>query len=265
MNNSGIVHIVIAPPVAPDENLIKSAADTLDNNLYDTRLLLSGEIPRIAAHYESIQTAEPVLHALVDLGIKAIALSDSILRQPPLSFMAYMLKFGKQEVLFKDRNDIEKRIRDNEAFLIITGMIQTSTESETITTRKKLNVTTTLITGGIPIYRKVKEKTITRSQGTEYFIRLYSKKPEDPFVVISQHDMDYSFLGEKTAMTTRENFASVVSAMQQAFPQAIFNDSLSKPFTITSSPNRTSEDVEIHCRLIYVFNLVKSGLYQAIS
>jgi hypothetical protein len=260
MINSEIVHIVIAPPVVFNEKLIKGVADILNKDAYDARLLLSGEIPKIVAHYENMQMAEPVLHTLVELGIDAIALSDFILRQPQRIFKAYTIELGKQEVLFKDINGIEKRIRESDAFLIITGIIQTSTESEAITTRRKLNITSTLLTGGIPIYKKVKEKTITRFQGTEYFMRLYSNKPVNPFVAISQHDMDYSFLGEKIAMSTRANFTSVVTTMQEIFPQAIFNDSLSKPFRIMSSPSQSWDDVEIHCRLVYAFNLVKSGL-----
>lgn len=264
MADSEIVHIVVAPPVALDEKLIKSAADVLGKNIYDTRILLSGEIPRIIAHCESMHTAKPVLHALTGLGINAIAFNNSTLRQPPQSFKACTLAFGKQEVTFKDRSSQEKRIEENGVFLIITGMIQTSTESETITTRKELNITTTLLTGGIPIYRKVKEKTTTHSTGTEHFIRLYSKKPDDPFVVIFQHDMNYSFLGEKTAISSRENFASVVTALQEAFPQAIFDDRLVKPLRITSSPNQAWEDIEIHCRLIYTFHLITSGLDPAV-
>ena len=260
MNNSEIVYIVITPPAGLDEKLIKSVAVILNKNIYDARLLLSGEIPKIVAHYENMQIAEPVLHTLTELGIETIALSDSILNQPRQMFKAYTLAFGKKEIVFVDRSGSEKKVSDNDAFLIISGKIQTSTESEATITRKKLNITSTLLTGGIPIYRKVKEKTTTHSQETEYFMRLYSKKPLDSFVTISQHDMDYSFLGEKTAMSTRANFITVISTIQEMFPQAIFNDSLSKSFGITSSHNRSWDDIEIHCRLIYAYNLVKSGL-----
>jgi hypothetical protein len=226
--------------------------------VYDTRLLLSGEIPRIAAHYESRQTAEQVLRKLKDLGINAIAVTDSMLRLPQQSFHAYTLTPGKQEVLFKDRSGAEKKTVSDDVFLIITGTIQTSTVSETVTTRKKLNVTTTLLTGGIPVYKNVKEKTTASSQETESFIRLYNNRPVDPYVVISQHDLDYSFLGEKTAVSARANFTSVISALREIFPQAIFNDVLSKPFRITSTPGKVREDMELYCRLIYLFNLAKS-------
>jgi hypothetical protein len=264
MTNDDTVYIVIAPPARLDEKVTKSVAELLNKNIYDARLLLSGEIPKIVAHYENMQTTEPVLHTLTELGIETFTLSDSMLSQPGQMFKAHALTFENKEVVFFDRNGIEKRVGDNNAFLIITGKIQTSTESEAIITRKKLNITSTLITGGIPIYRKVKEKATTHSQESEYFMRLYSKKPVDPFVVISQHDMDYSFLGEKTAISTRANFITVISTIQEIFPQAIFNDSLSKAFGISSSNNRSWDNIEMHCRLIYAYNLVKSGLDPAI-
>ena len=264
MNNSETVYIVITPPAVLDEKLIKGVADILNKNIYDARVLLSGEIPKIAAHYENMQIAGPVLHTLTDLGIETIALSDSTLSQPRQMFKARTLSFEKKEVVFTDRSGIEKRVGDSDAFLIITGKVQTSREAEAIITRKKLNITSTLLMGGIPISRKVKEKTTTHSQETEYFLRLYGRKPLDSFVLISQHDMDYSFLVEKTAMSTRANFMAVVSTIQEIFPQAIFNDSLSKSFSVTSSPDRAWDEIEIYCRLIYVCNLVKNGLDPAI-
>jgi hypothetical protein len=264
MINSETVYIVITPPATLDEKLIKGVADILNKNMYDARLLLTGEIPKIVAHYENMQTAEPVLHTLKELGIETIALNDSVFSQPREMFKAYTLAFGKKEVVFVDRSGTEKRVGDNDAFLIIAGKIQTSIESESIITRKKLNITSTLLTGGIPIHKKVKEKTTTHSQETEYFLRLYSRKPLDSFIAISQHDMDYSFLGEKTAMSTRANFITLISTIQELFPQAIFNDSLSKSFGITSSHSRSWDDIEMHCRLIYAYNLVKNGLDPAI-
>jgi hypothetical protein len=258
MIDSGKVHIGVMPPAALNEDMVKSAAEVLGKNVYDTRVLLSGEIPRIIAHYENMQMAGPVVHSLKELGIEAIAFNDSQLRQPPQFFKAYTLSTGTQEVLFKDRSGREKRMRDNEGFLIITGMIQTSTQTETVTTRKKLNITTTLLTGGIPIYKKVKEKTTTHSTESDQFLRLYSRRPDDPVVLITRHDMDYSFLGEKIDVSTRANFILTVAAIREAFPAALYNDMLSKPFKITSSPDRSLSDTEIQCRLIYEFSLAKN-------
>lgn len=254
-----IVHIAVTPPAEFDEDMVKSVAEVLGKNVYDTRVLLSGEIPRVIAHYENMHAAEPVVRSLKEMGIKAIAFNDSKLRQTPQFFQAYTLSIGTQEVLFKDRSGHEKKIRDSEAFLIIIGMIQISTETETMTTRKKLNIATTLLTGGIPIYKKVKEKTTTRSTESDQFLKLYSRGPDDPVVLITRHDMNYSFLGEKTDVSTRANFILTVSAMREAFPNALYNDMLTKPFKITSSSDRSLNDIEIQCRLIYEFSLAKDG------
>jgi hypothetical protein len=258
MIDSGKVHIAVMPPAVLNEDMVKSAAEVLRKNVYDTRVLLSGEIPRIIAHYENIPATGQVVHSLKELGIDAIAFNDSQLRQPPQFFKAYTLSTGTQDVLFKDRSGREKRMRDNEAFLIITGMIQTSTETEIVTTRKKLNVATTLLTGGIPIYKKVKEKKTTHSTESDQFMRLYSTRPDDPVVLITRHDMDYSFLGERIDVSTRANFILTVAVVREALPNALYNDMLVKPFKITSSADRSLNDSEVQCRLIYEFSLAKN-------
>ena len=44
-------------------NLIKGVAAIINKNLYATQILLVGKVPRIIAHYQTVQTAESVAHA----------------------------------------------------------------------------------------------------------------------------------------------------------------------------------------------------------
>ena len=46
-----ILHVSIAPPHVLDTNLVKETAAIIDKDLYGTRLLLAGKIPRVIAHY----------------------------------------------------------------------------------------------------------------------------------------------------------------------------------------------------------------------
>lgn len=258
MAHYDVMHVAIAPPAPLDASLVGSVAAIINKNPYDTRLLLTGEIPKIIAHYESIQIAESVVRNLRDLGLVAVACRDSDLRRHPQSFKAQTLEFRGEEVLFRDGAGREKRIGENSVFLILEGRIQTSVEVETTKPRTKFSLTGTLLTGGIPIWRRVDEKTTARSIEAEYFARLYDGKSSDPSVEILQHHMNYSFLGAKIAASSLTNFGTVVLRLREVFPQAIFDDRLVKPSAAASS-SRVWEDTEINCKLIYLLHLVTSG------
>ena len=254
-----VMHIAIAPPANLDVNLVKSVASVLGKSHYDTRLLLTGEIPKIIAHYDSIQMAESIVHNLHGLGLVAIACRDSELRQSRQGFKVQTLEFREKEVLFRDSAGREKSIGENNVFLIIEGRIQTSVEVETTKPKTKFSLTGTLLTGGIPIWRKVDEKTTTRSIQDEYFARLYDRKSPEPGIEILQTHMNYSFLAGKTAASSLTNFGTVILKLREVFPQAIFDNRLAKPSLVTAYSSRFSEAVDLNCKLIYLFHLVTSG------
>jgi len=259
MADHEIMHIAIAPPANLDANLIGNVATVIERSPYDTRLLLAGRVPKIIAHYDSVQIAESAIQKLRDLGIIAIACRDSELRQLPQSFKAKTLEFREKEAIVRDNAGHEKRIGENNVFLILEGKIQTSVEVETTKSKTKFSVTRTLLTGGIPMWHKVKEKTTERSIHDEYFARLYDRKSPEPSVEILQHRMNYSFLGAKIAASSLSNFGTVILKLREVFPQAIFDDRLMTAPVVTPRSSRLWDDVEVNCKLIYLLHSVTSN------
>jgi hypothetical protein len=253
------VHIAVVPPDTVDVSLVSSVAEIIDKSLYDTRLLLAGDIPKIIAHYDSAQAAESIVRDLRASGLAALPFTDSELRQSPQCFTAHTLEFRDAEVVFRDSSGHVRSMGERSAFLIIKGRIHTSVESETTTVKTKLNLPATLLTGGIPIQRRVKEKTTTSSVEAEYFTRLYDRETMDTCVEVLQHRMNYSFLGAGISVSSVINFNNVITRLREIFPRAIFDDRLMKPFNVSVSSSRVREDIEITCKLIYSFYLVTNG------
>jgi hypothetical protein len=255
-----VMHIVVAPPANLDANLVRSVATVINKSPYSTRLLLAGEVPKVIAHYDSIQVAESIIRNLRDLGLVAIACRDSELRQFPQTFKAQTLEFREKEVIFRDSAGCEKKILENNVFLLLVGRMKTSVEVETTKPKTEFSLTRTLLMGGIPMWRRVDEKTTSQSIQAEYFARLYEQRPPNHSVDILQHHMNYSFLGAKVAASSFTNFGTIVRRLREVFPQAIFDDRLAIPSVLTTSSSRVWEDIEINCRLIYLFHVVTSGL-----
>lgn len=259
MAENEVVHVAIAPPAAIDEELVRKVAAIVATNLYETRLRLTGKIPKLIAHYDNLQMAESTAQSLKELGLVAIVCTDSELRKSPQIYRAHTLKLEEQAVLFSDRGGHTMRMESGEIFLVLRGRMQIYTEKEVGKTTKKLNVTATLLMGGIPISKKVKKKTVERSVQTEGFMRLYDRLSPEPAIEILQHDFDYSFLGAEMASSSMANFNTAVTKVKEAFPQAIFDDRLAEPFGADVHSAASKDNIEMKCKLIYWYHQAVSN------
>jgi hypothetical protein len=252
-----ITHIAIAPPDVLDTALIGKVAVIINKDLYNTRLLLTGKIPKIIAHYASKDQADTVAQSLRTLGLTAMVFEDAELRKHSNSFRAYAAELGQSEILFSDRSSQTTKIGTDNTFLILKGIIKTHKETEITTTKTKLNIPLTALSGGIPIMRKVKEKAKEVTFREEYFLRFYDGKSKEPGIEILQNDFDYSSLGSQMGSSSAVNFNILVTNIIKAFPRAIFDDRLTKYYVADSASN-TLNNTDINCRLIVSF-------YQAIN
>jgi hypothetical protein len=254
-----VVHLAIAPPAMPEEELVKKVATIISKNLYETRLRLTGKIPKIIANYDTMQAAESAAQSLRELGLVVILCADSELRKSSPIYRAHTLKFEEPAVMFWDRGGQARRVKPSEVFLIISGRMQTCTETEVTTTVKKLNIAATLMLGGIPVSKRVKEKTKNKSFQTESFIRLYDRTLSEPIVEILQQGLDYSYLGLEMVSSSVANFSNTVKKIRGAFPEAIFDDRLVEPFGADMRSAILEDDIEMNCKLIYFCHRTMSG------
>jgi len=132
-----IVHVAMAPSHTLEANLIKKVAAIVGKDLYGTRLLLAGEIPRIIAHYDTMQMAQLTAQDLRALGLVAFVCKDSELRKPSQTYRAQTLRFEERAIQFWDKSGQAKIMESRNTFLVIKGRIQTYTETEVIRGRIK--------------------------------------------------------------------------------------------------------------------------------
>jgi hypothetical protein len=254
-----VVHVAIVPPLTLEEEFVKKIAAIIAKNLYETKLRLTGKIPKIIANYDTTQAAESAAQSLRELGVVVIMCADSELRKSSPIYRAHTLKLEEPAVMFCDRGGQARRMEASEVFLIISGRMQTCKETEITTTVKKLNIAATLMLGGIPVSKRVKEKAKNKSFQTESFIRLYYRASSEPIVEILQHDFDYSFLGSEMASSSVANFNATVKKIRDAFPKAIFDDRLVEPFGANITATMPQDNIEMNCKLIYFYYRTISG------
>ncbi len=250
-----MVYVAVAPPKTLGEDLLKRVASLVGKEISDTRLLLAGEIPRIIAAYPNTDTADSAALRLRDAGLVAFVCRDSELRGRSAGFVAHTTRFGEREVIFWDKRGREVSVAAGDAFLIIRGRKQTPTQEETSTTKMKLNVPATVLTGGLPIMRRVTQKTTKESFQAEDFVRIFDKRSSDPRVEMFQNHVDYTFLGPELTPSAPANFKTVVTKLRERFPLAIFDERLIRRFKTDVPAAGPGEALEINCRLIYLCHL----------
>jgi len=255
-----VVHVAVAAQNIPEPEIIKKVAAIVNKDPYQTRLLLSGGLPRLIAHYPNKQEAESTAQKLSSLGLVAFVCKNSELRKPSKVFTVHTVEFLDGETVFRDKGGQTKIIKSTDVFLILKGSLQISEEEETTETKRKINWGATLLTGGIPIYHNVKEKVSGATVREEPIVRLYSQESPEPAVQMSQHGMAYSFLGAQLAPSSAANFNTLVAKLQELFSRAIFDDRLTKSSRSDAPSARAPDDLELNCKLLYLYYKTKSGL-----
>lgn len=254
-----IAHVAVEPPDRLEANLVEKVATILNKELYDTRLLLKGSLPKIVAHCHSAEETESITRRLKDMGLVAIAVRDSELHKTTKSFKVRTMEFSAGEVLFRDQGGMEKRIGTSDVFLIIKGIDQNYMEQEKTSTRTKLNLPLTALMGGIPVWRSVKEQTSHTDVESEWFASLYGIESPEPIAEIRQHHVDYSFLGTELLPSSFANFNTVVTKLPGVFRDAILDDRLTKPLRTGKPLTTFLDDLKSKSTLIYLCHLAVAG------
>jgi hypothetical protein len=258
---SDIMHVLVAPPDYIETNLVKEVAAIINKDPYVTRLLLSGKIPKLIAYYQSTEEAELIAKRLKTLGLMAVVCNDTEFHKShSAGFRAYTLRLGDREVTFWDKGGQIKIIEPMKVFLILKGRYQTSTDKEVTNTSMKFSLPATLLTGGIPVWRKFKETTKNTSIDEGYFVRLYERMSLEPVVEIFENYFDFSSLGSKLSPSSFTNLNSIITELRHAFPKAVFDDRLVQPLGTGMSSDTQWDDVELNCKLIYLYHQAVSSL-----
>ncbi|HEX9896636.1 MAG TPA: hypothetical protein VGA85_03125 [Dehalococcoidales bacterium] len=258
MTRFNIVHVALDPPTLLETNLVKQVAAGLNKDVYETRLLLSGKIPKIVAHYDAEEAAEFAVKTLSSLGLVAFTVDDSELHKIATStgeFIAHSLRVGEKEVSFLARNGATKTINSKDIFMILYGKMRVPITTQETRTTMKLSVPATLITGGIPIWRKSEGSVKGTSFQTEYFVWLYDRFSPEPKIEVFESNFDYGSLGMKIMPSSSKNLEMLVIEIKEKFPEAILDSRLTE-----YTPAMQEDEIGTVCRLICLCHRARSGI-----
>jgi hypothetical protein len=247
-----ITHIVLMPPDVINTEIVSNVATIINKDLYSTRLLLNGKIPKLIAHYPNFKEAETITQRLKAIGLAVVTCEDAFLHQPPDVFKVHTIKISDDVVTFQNQLNETTRIKPKQVFLLLKGSCTSYIETKTTVTQVKLSMGKTLIMGGIPVFNKKNEEVTNRSENIELFLRIYNTLSAEKVIELSQMGLDYSFLGEKRSFSSLTNFNSAVGEIRKLFTNAIFDDRLTRTQGTETSPITASNNTEVNCKLLYL-------------
>jgi hypothetical protein len=247
-----ITYVAVCPSPALSEDLVARAGQIISRDAQSTRHLLSASIPRLAAHFPIAQQAEEAAGALRALGLRSFACADAFLRKSSRPLSARQMAVEQAGAVFSAKNKESLTLRADQVFLILQGLRYLHSEEETTQTRTKLNIPATVLTGGIPFFKKVTVKGKRDTSSGEFFIRLYARDEPEPLVEIRQRDFDYSLLGPQIAPSSLVNLARTANEMRRLFPRAVFDDRLTRPLVAQTVSSLGWDVCEVNCRLVYL-------------
>ncbi len=248
MTPPNIFHIVINLPGSIAPELVNHVSEVLGKDPFGVRMLLSGNLPKIAAHFDSAEKAEAAAASLTACGITAFTVEDRELHQddqPVVKMVAHSLKIGHGEIIFVSRSGTETIVRREELFLIIRGRVSIPEVFKKSRISMKFSLPATIMTGGLPVWRKSKETIENTSFYNESFMRLYGPNSPGPLVEILESNFDFSFLADRISPSASKNFDMMVKELKRVFAATFFDSRLTE-----YTPVIQLNEIETACKLI---------------
>jgi hypothetical protein len=254
-----LIDIIIVLDDLPTEENVRKVATILNQDIHRIRMLLFSRVPRVVAQYADSQIADDILDKINALGLCAFKYPDPDLQKPLSIFRVKTLEFTGNNLIFKDKIGQSLSWEMSSIFLIIQGILRTSREKEVLTNVKTLNVTATLLTGGIPIRKTVQERKVETTSQSEAFIRLFTNNSPDICPEIRQYGFNYSCLGAEMSPSSQQNFNLLANKIKISCPRSVYDLKLSEYHFVNTSTLSMRDNIDVLSKLIFFYYRIREN------
>lgn len=203
--------------------LVQAVAGVLGVAPFEVRQRMIGGGPTVVTHYAEMQAAKDLAERLTHAGLAAVIV-DSATPSTDGRLLVRLFALGATDLQIEthDGTRIEIPYAAVELLLVGTNTVSTS-ETETITERK-LSLGKTLLSGGIPMTKKVthQEEVISETRGK--YLYLYAG--ERPPLVCGQQILNYEGLGSARLLSREANFGYLLVELRRRCSDAVYDERL---------------------------------------
>lgn len=204
--------------------LAQSLAVALGITVFEARQRLIGGGPAVVASFADSHQAEALAAKLNQGGMATLVIDAAAVGSGSGHFVVRRFELGERLLRIETVDGRSAEIAYGEIDLLLPGTrIAGQAESMTVTERK-FSLGRTILSGGIPMTRKVERQEEVTTEDRTRLLYLYAGNR--PQVVFSQSGMTYDGLGASMKMSQELNFAFLTSELRRLSPGAVYDDRL---------------------------------------
>jgi hypothetical protein len=204
--------------------LVEALAAALGITVYEARPRMIGGGPSVVASFADPELALALAKKLNQSGIATLILDAAAVRSSADYFIVRRFELNEWSMRIETSDGHWAEIPYTEIDLLLPGTsIVGSSETKTVTERK-LSIGKTVLSGGIPMTRKVEHQEEAASEERRKVLYLYAGKRSPVF--FSQNGMTYDGLGSAMKLSRELNFTHLINELRRFCPEAVYDDRL---------------------------------------
>lgn len=204
--------------------LVQAISSALGITVFEAQQRMIGGGPAVVASFADPQQALEMAKTLNQNGIATLIVDAEEVRSRADHFIVRRFELNESSLRIEQVDQQRAEIPYGEIYLLLpsTSIVRYS-EKKTVT-KRKLSVSRTILSGGIPLPKKVKhEKEVTTEErGKVLYLYAGNRLP----IVFSQDGMTYDGLGAAMKLSREQNFTYVISELRRRSPGAVYDDRL---------------------------------------
>jgi hypothetical protein len=219
------VHVVVIHGWQEETpTLVQSLAGALGLVAFEARQRLVGGGPSVVAIFADPEQAGALARRLEQYGFGAFVVDASSVRRREGSIIVRRFQLNEWSLRLEAWDGQTTEIPLEEIDLLLTGMsVVGYTETKTVTERT-LSLGRTLLSGGIPMSKKVERQEEVLVEESRRMLYLYAGT--GPTVIFGQDGVNYEGLGAAMKLSRELNFAYVTSELRRLCPRALYDERL---------------------------------------
>ena len=203
---------------------VRSLSDALRATVFEARQRIVGGGPAVVASFSDPAQAAVLESKLAQKGIKALVLDAATACSSAARFIVRRFELGDSSLRSETGDGQSDKIPYSEIDVLLSGMSISGTVETRTVTERRLSLGKTLLSGGIPMTKKVAHQEEVTTEERRKFLYLYAG--ERLPVVFSQDGMTYDGLGPAMKPSRELNFAYLLSELRRLSPNAVYDDRL---------------------------------------
>jgi hypothetical protein len=219
------MHIVVINGwIKETDALVQALAVALGLTAYEARQRMIGGEPVVVACFADQHQAAALAAKLNKSGMSTLVMDVTELRSGAGKYTVRRFEFDARSLRIESMEGSTVEVPYCDIDLLLPGTsIERNSELVTISERK-LSLGKTLLSGGIPMTKKIERQEEIETEECERVLYLYAGNR--PQVVFRQNVMTYEGFGAAMKMSRDLNFAYLTSELRRHCPGAVYNDRL---------------------------------------